>query len=519
MMNAANVVKLIRDNDTFRSGTQSTNINEAEQRIASHLIDLLQELSISDDYDIEAEESLEKINDDDPDLDLDYDDDYIQESRQENGEEEEQFDDGSLYTLEYMKKVVTYARPGIAFTTVQHEYPRLKDRKQLKRFREYVEKNGTRSHKIRRIEKFLLDKFLNARNEYLPVHDADIQRWAISQAKVESLPNFKASSKWLLNFKRRNNISSRKVTKFVSRREVVDQAQIKENAENFVVAVQKVIPKYSLTSVLNADQSSFNYEMASRRTLSHTEEKTTYVSVRSVNATTHSYTVMPIINAAGQLLSPVFLCLQEPTGRFPKEKRVFSANNVIATCSTSGKLNSSLVEYWIREVLDKVTSNRFLLLVDQWSPQTDLETYERNLTKDQVCKIMVIPGKTTATKQPCDVYFFRQWKELTKRVYYRVSLDQLNIDLRSRDAVIQVQSLVHNQLSSNLFQPMISFAWSTAGYIPRQHASFSNVIDICFSFTSDECSIRHCDESPFIRCSHCRVLLCFEHFFVSNHFH
>ena len=169
--------------------------------------------------------------------------------------------------------------------------------------------------------------------------------------------------------------------------------------------------------------------MASSRTLSHTGERTTHVSVRSVNATTHSYTVMPIINAAGQLLTPVFLCLQEPTGRFPKEKNVFSANNVVATCSKAGKINGSLVEYWIQEVLDKVTNNRFLLLVDQWSPQTDYEKYEKNLSKNQQCKIMIIPGKTTATKQPCDVSFSRQWEELAKRLYYRVSLDQLNIDL------------------------------------------------------------------------------------------
>ena len=128
-----------------------------------------------------------------PDSDLDYDDDYIRESTQENEEEkeeeEEQLEDSSLYTLEYMKKVVAYARPGIAFTTVQHTYPRVKDRKQLKRFREYVEKNGTRSQKIRRIEQFLVAKFSDARDEYIPVHDADIQRWAISQANVEGLQN------------------------------------------------------------------------------------------------------------------------------------------------------------------------------------------------------------------------------------------------------------------------------------------------------------------------------------------
>ena len=104
-------------------------------------------------------------------------------------------------------------------------------------------------------------------------------------------------------------------------------------------------------------------------------------------------------------------------------------------------------------------------------------------------------------------------------IYYRVSLDQLNIGLRSRHAVIQVQSLVHYQLSSILFQPMIYFAWSTTDYIPQQHANFSNDIDTCFSFTTDDCSICHCDGSPFIRYSHYNEVLRFEHFFVSNRFH
>lgn len=166
-----------------------------------------------------------------------------------------------------------------------------------------------------------------------------------------------------------------------------------------------------------------------------------------------------------------------------------------------------------------MTSNRFLLLIDQWSPQTNIEKYEVNLTKSQRCELMVIPGKTTATKQPCDTYFFRQWKEMAKRCYHRVSIDQLNIGLRNRDSVIKLQSLVYNQLSSPIFRPMISFAWSKCGYIPRQHSNFSNVIELCFSFEDNNCPIKHCQESPFINCSHCRQLLCFEHFFLAYHFH
>ncbi|CAF1552200.1 unnamed protein product, partial [Adineta ricciae] len=262
--------------------------------------------------------------------------------------------------------------------------------------------------------------------------------------------------------------------------EASDKSIIENSADDFVTEATKHIPKYKLECVLNADQSSFHYEMASNRTLSHVGEKTTYVSVKSLNATTHSYTVMPIISAASQLLSPLFICLQEPTGRFPTTKKIFSAPNIVTSCSKSGKLSASLIEYWIKEVLDKVVSNRFLLMVDQWSPQANITVYDNNLTKGQSCKLLVIPRKTTSTKQPCDTYFFRQWKELTKRIYHRVSLDELDVDLRNRDAIIKLQSLVHNQLSSSVFKPMISYAWSTCGYIPKQYLNFSNVIEICF---------------------------------------
>ena len=68
MINAANACTLIRENDTFSSNAP-TDVNEAEESIASHLINLLQELSVSDDYVVETEESLDKRDDEEPDFD------------------------------------------------------------------------------------------------------------------------------------------------------------------------------------------------------------------------------------------------------------------------------------------------------------------------------------------------------------------------------------------------------------------------------------------------------------------
>ncbi len=149
---------------------------------------------------------------------------------------------------------------------------------------------------MERVEHFVLDRFLSAPKNILPVHDLGVKRWALSQAKTENINGFEASDYWLLNFKKRNGISSRKVTKFVSHREVVDKSIIKQTADDFVAETTKYIPKYKINFVLNADQSSFNYEIASNRTLSYAGEKATYLSVKSLDAISHSYTIMPIRN-------------------------------------------------------------------------------------------------------------------------------------------------------------------------------------------------------------------------------
>ncbi|CAF2045963.1 unnamed protein product [Rotaria magnacalcarata] len=141
---------------------------------------------------------------------------------------------------------------------------------------------------------------------------------------------------------------------------------------------------------------------------------------------------MPIISAAGQLFSPVFICLQEPAGRLPITRAVFSASDTITSCSTSGTLNKSLAEYWIKEVLDKVVSNRFLLAVDQWSPQADITVYENNLTKRQPCKLLVIPRRAASTKastkQPCDAYFFPTIESANKKNISSCISDELDVD-------------------------------------------------------------------------------------------
>src|SRR6185437_742502 len=71
---------------------------------------------------------------------------------------------------------------------------------------------GLRLKKMAVVNAAVVPMFKECRLQMLPVHDMDLQKWALQKAKEVSYSQFKASRKWLLKFKRQNRIQSRKVT-------------------------------------------------------------------------------------------------------------------------------------------------------------------------------------------------------------------------------------------------------------------------------------------------------------------
>ena len=187
-----------------------------------------------------------------------------------------------------------------------------------------------------------------------------------TQPRSTFFHEFVASDTWILAFKHKYNICSRKVTKvsvancreslsspiyvfsqFVTKREAMNEEEIKKSAYRFVSDVRALLPKYNEDFVLNTNQSGLGFKIYSNRTLSHQGEKTTLSAVRSINETTHSDTVQPMISLSGKIAGPIYLCLKEPKGRMSDniKAHLYKADNVVVTCSASGKLTTSLVEY------------------------------------------------------------------------------------------------------------------------------------------------------------------------------
>ena len=117
----------------------------------------------------------------------------------------------------------------------------------------------------------------------LSVHDNDIRRWAISKARTLEYNSFTA---W--KFKLANWIRSREISKFVTFNYIQEDDNIIEVTKLFVDSSKFLIP--NSTYIFNTVQSGFNYELQSTRTLSFIGEKSVSSSVRSIHATTHSFT-------------------------------------------------------------------------------------------------------------------------------------------------------------------------------------------------------------------------------------
>uniref|UniRef100_T1JUY4 HTH CENPB-type domain-containing protein n=1 Tax=Tetranychus urticae TaxID=32264 RepID=T1JUY4_TETUR len=95
-------------------------------------------------------------------------------------------------------------------------------------------KGGSKQAKLEKIRDHCQLMFAESRRNGNIIHYWNLQEWARVKASEVGLQDFKASANFLHKFKKANNIVSRKVTKFVTRREIAGEAEILETAKAFM---------------------------------------------------------------------------------------------------------------------------------------------------------------------------------------------------------------------------------------------------------------------------------------------
>jgi len=228
---------------------------------------------------------------------------------------------------------------------------------------------------------------------------------------------------------------------------------------------------------------------------------------------------------SGKVLPRVFLCLQEATGVFGSKIQQAIDNfttiytNVVVTSSKSGKLTTNLYTQYLKEILlPYVKKEKFLLIIDSWSGQTNPALYDEIFLDDdnvETCTIKVVLPKCTPLCQPCDVYFYRQVKNFIKRLQNCSTLIEQNREITSREDCIKIHSIIHHQLSAPSFRNVLQYAWF-ASKLTNEGEIFMNVNEVCFSIDilKKPCE---CKNAAFIRCAHCRENYCFTCFYDNYH--
>lgn len=262
------------------------------------------------------------------------------------------------FTLNTMKLIVGL-RSGPnprSHEKIKKTYPHYRQQ-YLNHFKQCIARGESKSALKEIINIEVGKRFKEARANFLPVRGFMLQDWATQEALRLNATHFRAGRKWLWSFKQRFRVVSRKVTKFVGRAERAKQAQIDANFDLFQRNYTRYKHYFRERLIWNTDQTGFNYEQSTARTLSFKGERDTWVTVESKNKATHSYTAQPIISRDGKAIGKLTLCMQEKNGEFGKrvEPAVRRAEeeygNIKVYASSSGKMDSNLMTRWTNEVL------------------------------------------------------------------------------------------------------------------------------------------------------------------------
>lgn len=337
-----------------------------------------------------------------------------------------------------------------------------------------------------------------------------------------------ASLTWAHRFKVKHNIRQRKVTKFISKTDAATLEESLQAPTTFQEQTCALITKYpNKDFVINTDQTGCEYQTTFNRSLDYKGVKTVLVKKQNLAKLTHCYTAQYSLTASGKLLPKVFLCMQEPGDtlgpRVIKTVELLTEEykNIVVTCSKSGKLTKEIYKHFLHTTIKPyVTNNNFLLIIDSCGGQVGTTIYDEMFHKEGeevTYSIKVIPPKCTPFCQPCDVYFYRQVKNIIKRLQNASDLLKEQREVASREDALKIHSLVHYLLSPPAFYNMIKYAWVKSKLTPlNEKLAFQNVNDICFPPTLFKKKCYNCQNTSFI-CSWCQSVLCFKCFCDKYH--
>jgi hypothetical protein len=344
----------------------------------------------------------------DYELDKDSDDDNAYNSDSDNESSQGDRDPTkSKYTAEQWSLIIDlYFVKRKKFKLIQHDYKLLSSAKEIHRARSYMERGGSQHQKWKAVDQQVFEEFQRLRADKIPVHDRDLQEIALAAGESLQIPLFSASFSWSFRFKHKHRIVGRKVTRFIGHRARLERGEDEAAINKFRAKMRPIFVNSSLAQILNADQAGINLEMVEGRTLEMKGAKAVEAQVQRINATTHSFSIQPLISADGVLHEPTLVCFYEPKGapaKFDEELSPFTSLKPV--WSTSSLFLSDHQVDWLEQLEQRLPSGAHLML-DSWG---GFNRAIGNLDEGTI-SVHRIPKRTTSVLQPIDVLFVRPLK-------------------------------------------------------------------------------------------------------------
>uniref|UniRef100_A0A7I5E8U8 HTH CENPB-type domain-containing protein n=1 Tax=Haemonchus contortus TaxID=6289 RepID=A0A7I5E8U8_HAECO len=258
------------------------------------------------------------------------------------------------------------------------------------------------------------------------------------------IEDFRASKSWIAKFVRECGLRSRRVTRFVTTKNIRCRQEVEQEATDFV-------KRNVGTGWLKAGHASGAVCFLAH-TLVHCHASD--ICRRTARRETARYS--------------------------SREKRSLPADGTLAGTKPAGLagkthiMTKSQVPAFVKEfVVGPSSPPLTVLLVDSWAGFADHTNVLSEVAEDKELRLMTIPPGATALCQPLDVYFFRLFKRYIRRptTTWRFT----------RDNVLKIVSQTYRQFCAPVFRPCLAYAWVAAGYVDDHPGPFSTPSDYAFN--------------------------------------
>jgi hypothetical protein len=281
------------------------------------------------------------------------------------------------YTVKYKLDVIQWHRDNgavISITARRFDVDRKRVREWIKQEDALTLNRRGKSSMMKRLhpggqfnqehDMIIVDFLIEERAAGRPVSNYDIQDKAKEEARqIGGMEDFKASSGWLHNWKKRNHIGIRRGTN-ESQKIPEDYA---DKVSEFTRECRRLrqIHDYTDYNIANMDQTMCRFDMAANTTNSVRGERD--IRISTGGGSKKGFTVALCASADGTK-KPAYVVLKEPGGRIPP--RVFAAlripRNIRLTNSQNGWMTGAKITDWIERVWGRSQDDtRRLLVLDQ----------------------------------------------------------------------------------------------------------------------------------------------------------